>query len=59
MAAQRKKAAGLPEQKPSQQQIAGVSAPPSSLLDGESASLLHQTGNGHILKVFKLVILVS
>ncbi|XP_066481517.1 ankyrin repeat and SAM domain-containing protein 6 [Tiliqua scincoides] len=47
MAAQRKKAAGLPEQKPSQQQIPVGSAPSSSLPDGESASPI---GNGHILK---------
>ncbi|XP_054841740.1 ankyrin repeat and SAM domain-containing protein 6 [Eublepharis macularius] len=47
IAAQRKKAAGIPEQKPNRQQTAAGPAPSPSLPDVESAQAV---GNGHILK---------
>ncbi|XP_009951449.1 PREDICTED: ankyrin repeat and SAM domain-containing protein 6, partial [Leptosomus discolor] len=48
IAAQRRKAAGLPEQKPSQQHSPVQSAPSSSLSDLQCAQIV---GNGHVVKV--------
>lgn len=56
IAAQRKKAAGISEQKPSQQQTAAGAAPSPSLPDVESTQAI---GNGHVLKVFDFPVLVG
>jgi len=48
IAAQRRKAAGLPEQKPSQQQSPVQSTPSSTLSDLQCPQ---SVGNGHVVKV--------
>lgn len=48
IAAQRRKAAGLPEQKPSQQHSPVQSTPSSTLSDLQCAQVV---GNGHVVKV--------
>lgn len=48
IAAQRRKAAGLPEQKPSQQHSPVQSTPSSTLSDLQCAQIV---GNGHVVKV--------
>lgn len=52
IAAQRRKAAGLPEQKPSQQHSPVQSTPSSTVSDLQCAQIV---GNGHVVKVMRNV----